>query len=130
MFRRSLAFAIVLFACDSTAADADPADTPADPEAGAKSEPDPEPEPEPSVDEGLKSDYETLCNAKELSGANEVEPAMAASHIAKYIGENVKSKDVLELMGSLASMAPDQRGQALRDAAAAAGVSPCPLAAE
>jgi hypothetical protein len=120
--------------------DAKKSDDKPDPKADAKTDAKADPAepaekaeaaPAAKVDPALHGAYDNLCNAAERSGATEdMDPSERAVKIADWIKTEVKAKEVLDLMGALATMSPERRGPALRDAAKAAGVDPCPLADE
>lgn len=135
--RIPLLIALLLpLACSSDAKKADDAEAD-DEKAPAEPQKTPTPSAEapddaaPAEDPALKDAYENLCNAAERSGATEdMDPSERAVKIANWIKAEVESKEVLDLMGTLATMSPESRGPALRDAAKKAGVDPCPLADE
>jgi len=75
-------------------------------------------------------DFEKVCNAEAMSGAAAVaDPSGKAVAIAQWLQANVTSDEVARTMDSLATAAPDQRGELLKRAAAEAGYTgPCPMA--
>lgn len=125
----------LLLACSEPAAppdksgDADEQAQPAQP--AAPEEPADAPGAEPKVDPDLHDAYDKICNAAERSGGNaETDPSERAVKVAGWIKAEVTNKEALDLMGSLATMDPGRRADALRDAAKRAGVDPCPMADE
>jgi hypothetical protein len=76
---------------------------------------------------GAKSDFENVCNAEVRSGAvgktsEDYNKAMS------WAAANIKTSEVRTFMGTLAALEPSKKSGGLRQEAAKAGVTPCPLA--
>lgn len=78
----------------------------------------------------VKADYELVCNAVERSGADKTpDPSQKAQKIALYLAQHLKTQEVKLFMASLAARPPQDKGPALKKAAADAGYTgPCPFA--
>jgi hypothetical protein len=76
-----------------------------------------------------KSDFQTFCYAHEKAGVAETDGAGdRAMKIARYLAENLKTKEAKGVLAALPTLPPSEKGKALKDAAAKHGVSPCPIA--
>ena len=78
----------------------------------------------------IKTDYDLVCNAIARSGADKIDdPSQKAQTIANFLTKKIKTKTVRNFMASLAGMRPEDKGPALKKAAAEAGYTgTCPLA--
>jgi hypothetical protein len=74
-----------------------------------------------------KSDFDNVCNSEARVGATGKTPE-DYNKAMKWAAANVKTDEVKKFMGSLATIDPSSKAGALRQEAAKAGVSPCPLA--
>lgn len=130
-----LACALLCSGCPSNESPPQGAEKKADQKSAAKAAPEQPPAPKepepPKVDPELHDAYDEICNAAERSGANaETDPNERIVKTAEWIKAEVKNQEAIDLMGSLATMDPSRRSDALRDAAKKAGVDPCPMADE
>jgi hypothetical protein len=71
------------------------------------------------------SDVETFCNVETLSGATGLPPDRRATMEGKYLESHIHSSKGKELFMKLGT---SEKAAAMRAAAKAEGVSPCPLA--
>lgn len=71
-----------------------------------------------------------MCNAVVRSGAAKIKnPSEKAQKIATFLMQKIKTQEVKDFMASLGSMMPEDKGPALKKAAAEAGYKgTCPLA--
>jgi hypothetical protein len=78
----------------------------------------------------VKADCDLVCNAVERSGAGgEKDPSQKATKIAMFLLKNLKTQEVKGFMASLGARPPEEKGPALKKAAAAAGYTgACPFA--
>ena len=78
----------------------------------------------------VKADYDLVCNAAARSGAAKIkDPGQRAQKIASFLMQKIKTQKVKDFMASLGSMMPEDKGPALKKAAADAGYKgKCPLA--
>ena len=76
-----------------------------------------------------KSDFDTFCHAHERAGVTDTDSAGdKAVKISKYLSQHLKTKEAKDTLALLPTLPASEKGQALKDAAAKHGVSPCPLA--
>jgi hypothetical protein len=74
-------------------------------------------------------DFENICNAEARSGITDSDPAARATKLADWISKNISSREAIETFQALATVAPEDRGRLLKQAAVEAGYSgPCPMA--
>jgi hypothetical protein len=74
-------------------------------------------------------DFENICNAEARSGIMDSDPAVRATKLADWISKNISSREAIETFQSLATVAPEDRGRLLKQAAVEAGYrGPCPMA--
>jgi hypothetical protein len=83
-----------------------------------------------SSPKAIKADYDTLCNARERSGAaKESDISRRAELLAKYLETHLKTPEVKKFFGNLHKLPPGEAGPALKKAAADAGYKgACPMA--
>ena len=77
-----------------------------------------------------RSDFEKICNAEKMSGVAKDDPNKAQK-IAKWIGDNLHSRDGKRWFSAIAStpITAAQKGENLREAAQEAGYDgACPMA--
>ncbi len=76
-----------------------------------------------------KSDFQTFCYAHEKAGVVDTDGAGdKAVKISKYLAEHLKTKEAKDVLATLPTLPPSEKGKTLKDAAAKHGVSPCPIA--
>jgi len=76
-----------------------------------------------------KDDFETFCHAHERAGIVDGDAAGdKAVKISRYLAEHLKTKEAKAVLEALPKLEPSQKRQALTEAAAKHGVTPCPLA--
>lgn len=133
---RSLQVAFVIASCVAVACGTK-AEAPAKTEAAAKTDDAAKPDAATNAAAAAKAEadaaalrdaYYKVCNAEQLSGAADTDPAMKSMHIARWLEREVKAQPVIDLLTSIAVLDAAQRGPRMRAAAKAAGVEPCPIA--
>ena len=79
---------------------------------------------------GARSDFEKICNAEQLSGVSaEQDPSQRAMKIAKWVSDNIHSRDAIQAMRAMAVVSPADKGRLLKQAAQESGYDgPCPMA--
>ena len=86
-------------------------------------------EPPAAAGQTMKQAMELVCDAPNRAsvpaGASDSERARA---VANWIGENVTNPEAVKLLGSLASVMPEDRGSMLSDEAKKHGIGTCALA--
>ncbi|MBL8952712.1 MAG: hypothetical protein JNK82_18170 [Myxococcaceae bacterium] len=76
-----------------------------------------------------KGDFERFCGAHENAGVVAGDtPGDQAVKISKYLADNLKTPEAKQVLEKLPTLQPNEKRQALSDAAAKYGVSPCRLA--
>jgi hypothetical protein len=83
----------------------------------------------PSSMSAQKADYESVCFARERSGADKEKDASSrAIKIADYIRNHLKTDEVRKVVGELGSELPENRGPRLKREAAKVGYTGrCPM---
>jgi hypothetical protein len=76
-----------------------------------------------------KADYETVCFARERSGADKEKDGSArAVKIAEYLRTHLKTDEVRKVVGELGGELPENRGSRLKREAAKVGYTGrCPI---
>lgn len=76
-----------------------------------------------------KGDFERICNAEALSGVTSTNPTERTMLIIQWIEEHLRTEEGRRAMNALTSVATEQRGAVLKQAAHEAGYDgPCPFA--
>ncbi len=76
-----------------------------------------------------RADFEAFCHAHERAGIVEGDTGGdQAVKISKYLAEHLKTREAKNVLEGLPRLEPSQKRQALSEAAAKHGVTPCPLA--
>ena len=73
-------------------------------------------------------DLERICNAEELSGADEQDPNRRSLFVATWLGNSLVTQEARDLMAKQAPLAPKEKAALLRAEAKEAGLSGCPTA--
>lgn len=72
---------------------------------------------------------EIICNASTgCADCNAADPSIRAARLAEYIANNVTNDEAVQMFSSIAAIAPADRARAIREAAAAEGITSCPIA--
>ena len=80
----------------------------------------------------VRADFAAICNAVERSGAaREKDPSQKAQKVASYLLSHIRTRQAMSLMQRMGGMLPEEKGPALKRAAAESGYTgACPLADE
>lgn len=80
----------------------------------------------------VKADFDLICNAVKRSGAEkETDTSTRARKVAEYMLKNIKTEQAMGQMQEMASLKPEYKADALREAAKKAGYTGvCPFADE
>jgi hypothetical protein len=75
----------------------------------------------------MARDVNRICNAEELSGALDLQPAERAMHTGIWLAQNLESQDARDLSAELTKLNPQERVSRLQQVATEHGISPCEI---
>ncbi|MBT8495801.1 MAG: hypothetical protein KJO07_22350 [Deltaproteobacteria bacterium] len=73
-------------------------------------------------------DIERICNAEQLSGADQLDEGARSMHVAQWLGGNIKTEDGRQFLASLARAKAGAKVELLNSQAAKLGLDGCALA--
>lgn len=75
----------------------------------------------------MARDLNRICNAEELSGALELQPAERAMHTGIWLAQNLESQEARDLSAALTKLGPAERIARLQRATSEHGIKACEI---